>query len=151
MNKRYISSPRPLWNPEEEDEDRGRRTITLGSVTGGVVVRITKKGIELNGYYAGLQEGKKYANLRDFLLISWDEFDKLRTDVFRGKRLEKKFVERQPDYVDSVPEQEYLDGLLKVTLNGKQYYVDMERKERRPVDDPEKVFNFEKLAGREAK
>jgi hypothetical protein len=145
---RYISGPRPMWHPEEEEENRKRRVLTLGSVTGGVVVRVTKEGIEINGYYAGLQEGKKYANLRDFLLISWDDFDRLRSDVFRNKKPEKKFVEREPDRTESAPSKEYLDGLLQVTLNGKQYYVDVDRKERRPVDNPENVFNFEKLASR---
>ena len=145
----YISNPRPLWNPENTDETSAKRIITLGSNTGGVVIRVSKKGVELNGYYSGLQEPKKYANMRDFLFVAWDDFDKLRADVFRKKPIEKKKVIRDPDLIEEDVSQAYLDTLPKVTLNGQKYYVDVAAKQRRPVDNPKQVFNFENQAQRE--
>jgi hypothetical protein len=149
MHDGYISNPRPLWKAEEEDETSTQRIITLGSNTGGIVVRVTKKGVEFNGYYSGLQEPKKYANVRDFVFVAWDDFDKLRADVFRKKPIEKKKVIRDPDYVEEKPDQKYLDTLPKVTLNGQKYYIDAAAKQRRPVANPEQVFNFENQAAKE--
>jgi hypothetical protein len=31
-------------------------------------------------------------------------------------------------------------------MNGKKYYIDVEKQERRPVDNPQQVFNFETQA-----
>ena len=148
MEDRYISSPRPLWK-DEEGETRTRRIMTLGSITGGIVVKVTKKGVFFNGYYAGLQEPKKYANMMEFVFVAWDDFDKMREAVFRRKPVTKKVVVRDPDFIDDKPDQKYLDTLPKVTLNGKKYYIDMDRQERRPVDNPGQVFNFEKQAAKE--
>lgn len=148
MEDRYISSPRPIFKEEELDETRTKRIITLGSNNAGIVVKVTKKGIEFNGYYAGLQEPKKYANMREFVQVSWDDFDKLREAVFRRRPVKKKVVEREPDYLDK-PDKKYLATLPQVTLNGKKYYIDMDRQERRPVDNPDQVFNFEKQAVKE--
>jgi hypothetical protein len=142
----YISSPRPLFKEEELVETNARRVITLGSNNSGIVVRVTKKGIEFNGYYAGLTEASKYAIMREFILVSWDDFDKLREAVFRRKPIKKKLVVRDPDFIDDKPDQKYLDALPQVTLNGKKYYIDADRKERRPVDNPAQVFNFETQA-----
>ena len=147
--EKYISNPRPPWRPEDVDETRRRRVMTLGSNTAGMVVRVTKKGIELNGYYAGIREPIKHAIVRDFILISWDDFDKMRADAFLRKPVRKKIVERDPDMIDEKPDQEYLDTLPKVTLNGIKYYIDVDLQERRPVDTPERVFNFEQQAAKE--
>jgi len=149
MSEPYISNPRPLWQQDSEDETRTKRTMTLGSTTAGVVVRFTKKGLEFNAYYAGLQQPKKYAVLREFVLISWDDIDKLRQAVFRRKAVQKKVVLRDPDAIDAKPDKKYLASLPQVTLNSKKYYIDMERQERRPVDNPEQVFNFETQAAKE--
>lgn len=149
MEKRYISSPRPLWKKVETEETRGKRVMTLGSATAGIVVRITKKGVELNGYYAGLQEPKKHANIREFVLVSWDDFDEMREAVFRRKPVKKKVIMRSPDAIDEKPDKEYLATLPQVTLNGKKYYIDTDRQERRPVGHPEQVFNFEQQAAKE--
>ncbi|KPK10630.1 MAG: hypothetical protein AMJ56_07620 [Anaerolineae bacterium SG8_19] len=148
MDDRYISSPRPIWKEEETAENPSRRIMTLGSATSGIVIRITKKGVEFNGYYAGLQEPKKFANMREFIIVSWDDFDKLRNDVFRKEPLEKKNAPREPAAIDKKPDAKYLESLPQVTLNGEKYYVDMDRQERRPVSNPEKVFNFEKQAAK---
>ena len=146
--ERYIANPRPPWDEESTHEKPTKRIITLGSNSNGIVVRITKKGIEFNGYYHGLTEAKKHANLRDFVFVSWDDFDKLRADVFRKKPLVKKKKVRDPDTIDDKPDMKYLETLPKVTMNGKKYYIDVENKERRPVDNPSQVFNFENQAAR---
>ena len=145
---RYISAPRPRWDPDETIETPTKRIITIGSNNGGIVVRVTKEGVEFNGYYAGLIDARKYANVRDFIKVSWDDFDKLRADVFRKKPLQKEKVIRDPDFIDGKPDEKYLESLPKVTLNGRKYYIDVERQERRPVDRPEEVFNFETQAAR---
>jgi len=150
-NDHYISDPRPLWHKEETEETRGKRVMTLGGITSGVVVRVTKKGVEFNGYYAGYSTGSKYANMSKFAFMSWDDFDKMREAAFRRKPVKKEIVIRDPDFTDKKPDKKYLDSLIKVTLNGKKYYVDMDRQERRPVDRPEQVFNFENQAAKEPK
>ncbi len=146
---RYISNPRPPWRQESIDESRSRRVMTLGSNTAGMVIRVTKEGIEFNGYYAGIQESIKHAIVRDFILVSWDDFDEMRAAAFLRKPVKKEAVMRTPDTIDDKPDQEYLDTLPKVTLNNIKYYIDIERQERRPVSNPEKVFNFEQQAAKE--
>jgi hypothetical protein len=145
----YIAHPRSLWDKEEATETRGKRIMTLGGNSAGIVVRVTKKGVEFNGYYAGFSEATKYANMREFVFMSWDDFDKMREAAFRRKPVKKKVVIREPDLIDSKPDEKYLATLPKVTLNGKKYYIDMDRQERRPVDKPERVFNFENQAAKE--
>jgi hypothetical protein len=149
LSEKYISNPRPLWDEEETQETRGRRIMTIGSTTAGVVVRVTKKGVEFNGYYAGFNSSSKYATMRDFASMSWDDFDKMREAAFRRKPVKKAVVVRDPDTIDEKPDKKYLDSLPKVTLNGIKYYIDMDRQERRPVLNPERVFNFEKQAAKE--
>ena len=150
MDEQYISNPRPTWNTEDTEDAQGKRILTLGSNTAGIVIRISKKGVEFNGYYAGLQDRAKYANMREFVLITWDDFDKLREDVFRRRKAIPKTKKREPDKIDKKIDKKYLDGLPKVTLNGRKFYIDVDRQERRPVDNPEQVFNFEKQASKEA-
>lgn len=150
MRDRYISSPRPLWQEDETKETPSERVITLGSATAGIVIKINRKGVSFNGYYAGFTSAKKHANMREFIEVSWDDFDKMREHVFRRTPLKKKVVSRPPDMIDDKLDEKYLDSLPIVTLNGKKYFIDMDRKERRPVDDPKQVFNFEKQASKEA-
>ena len=147
-DENYISSPRPIWNEEEGEETRTRRAMTLGSNTSGIVICVTKKGIEFNGYYAGLIEASKFANLRDFITVSWDDFDKMRADAFLKKAIEKEKVVRDPDDIDDTPDMAYLETLPIVTLNGRKYFIDAATQQRRPVDKPEEVFNFETQAAR---
>lgn len=148
MDNSYISSPRALW--EEPDIKDTWRSITLGGNAAGVKIYMNKKGVYINGYYAGLTEPKKYANMREFVFFSWEDFDKLRAETMRGKPKSKKVAEREPDKIDK-PSDEYLESLILVTLNGKKFYIDIERQERRPVDNPDRIFNFEKQAASEAK
>lgn len=147
-NEEYISSPRSIWDPDFTVETRGKRIITLGSNTSGIVVRITRKGIEFNGYYAGITEPVKYCNMREFITVSWDDFDKMRQSVFLRKPVKKKMVVRDPDKIDTEPDYGHLETLPIVSLNGVQYYIDVENHQRRPVDHPDQVFNFETQAAK---
>lgn len=142
----YISSPRPLWTDVEVKETW--RSVTIGSNSGGIKFYMNKKGLYINGYYAGLKEGKKYANMRDFLFISWADFDNLRAEAMRGTPAPKEIKEREPDKIEK-PDEKYLENLPIVTLNDMKFYIDLKRQERRPVNAPERVFNFEKQAAAE--
>ncbi len=136
----YIASPRPIFHEVEENDT----TITIGGATAGIVVRVTKKGLEINGYYAGLTDRVKFANIRKFALISWKDLEKIRIEASE-KRKTKQMPKKRKPVIDK-PDKEYLEKLPIVTLNGERYYMDMERKERRPVNNPEKVYSFEGLA-----
>jgi len=140
----YIASPRPIFREIEEKDS----TITIGGITSGIVVRVNKKGLNINGYYAGLTNRVKYANMREFTFISWEDLDKMRAEAFEKKKKKQTPKKRKVGAVPVIdkPDKERLKKLPIVTLNGKKYYIDMDRKERRPVDSPEKVYSFEKLA-----
>ena len=109
MKDTYISNPRPIWDKDSTLETRGKRIMTIGSTTGGVVVRVSRKGVEFNGYYAGFREGTKYGNMRDFSFMSWDDFDRMREAAFRRKPVQKKVVMRDPDAIDEKPNKKYYD------------------------------------------
>lgn len=159
----YIASPRPIFHEVEEKDT----TLVIGGITSGIVVRITKKGLEINGYYAGLTDRVKFANIRKFALISWEDLNKMKVEASEGRK--KKTTPKKRNAVvgslskihtyDAVlqshrvdkPKEEYLKKLPIVTLNGEKYYMDMERKERRPVKNPEKVYSFEGLSTKKPK
>ena len=138
----YIASPRPIFHEVEEKDT----TITIGGITSGIVVKINKKGLEINGYYAGLTDRVKYANIREFSLLSWDDLDKMRVEAFEKSKKKSTPKKRLPLVVIDKPDKEYLKKLPIVTLNGEKYYMDMERRERRSVNNPEKVYSFEGLS-----
>jgi hypothetical protein len=138
----YIASPRPLF----DDKEKEGTTFVIGGATSGIVVKITKDGLEFNGYYAGLTERVKYANLREFALIEWEDIDKIKIETFEKKKKTRTPKKRTQTHIIDKPSEEYLKKLPQVTMNGIKYYMDMERRERRPVSNPEKVFNFEGLA-----
>lgn len=146
MKDGYIASPRPFW--EDPKLNKSDRIATLGSDTGGVMLVITKKGIAINGYYAGIKDASKYANMREFLTISWEDLERMKQEAERGKPREKELPVLSPDKIDDPPK-EYLESLPQVSLNGIKFYVDMERQERRPVSNPRHVFDFKKQASRE--
>lgn len=143
MKEKYISSPRPMFEDVAADA-RGRRSLILGGKVSGVVAVVTKTGILLNGYYQGFTEDKRFACMREFVEISWEELEKIKSVCLRGKAPEKEVVE-EPDEFDESPDQEYLDSLPQVTMAGRKFYLDIERRERRPVDFPKQVFKFREV------
>lgn len=138
MNRELIS-PRPLFIYEEEP--KGKMVLVLGTRYSGIVLYVTKEGIEFNGYYTSADGNTKYGVLKDFIKVPWNEFEKMKQDVFRKRKRQRDIQESPSRTEDNVP-QEYLDSLPVVTLNGRRFFVDLERRERRPVDNPKHVFKF---------
>jgi hypothetical protein len=140
MEEKRIVSPSPIFD-EKELEKKGRRLIYLGTAESGVIIRIAKSGIEFNGYFTGYN-GTKYAVMREFSEIAWEDLDILKATI--GKKKKKENAPEEPDKIDT-PDEEYLSKLPIVTLNGTKFYIDPERRERRPVRAPNQVFSFRKV------
>jgi len=138
MKDNYISSPRPLLKEEPEKNIVGKEIVVLGGVTSGVIIRVSREGLEFNGYYAGLTEPVKYSNMREFGFISWSELNKLRRNM--GKKKKEKM--RDADEVEDVTSEKYLKSLPITKMNGRDFYIDVENGQMRPVDDPTKVFYY---------
>lgn len=152
----YIISPRPIF--KDEGDIRGKKTIVIGGTTAGIVIRISKKGLEFNGYYAGMGEQVKFANMLEYGLITWDDLDKMKANMFKRKPRKKKAKKETNNKLPKAalgklekPDEEYLKSLPIVHLRGKKYYMDMDREERRPVDNPEQVFYFKDLPTKKPK
>ena len=135
---KYISNPRPVFNEDPEKELVGKKVIVLGGTTSGILLRVSRKGLEFNGYYAGLAEPKKFANLRGYSMMTWEDLEKLRKSTYKPK---KKKTTREPDKIEKV-DKKYLAKLPITTLNGKKYYIDAHKHVIRPVKNPEKVYDF---------
>lgn len=144
MKEKYIANPRPIWKPK--DDDNKSRSMVFGSKTAGIVARITKEGLELNGYYRGITQDLLFGVLREFAFIEWKDLEKLKEAILRGKK-KKKEVDETPDEVDTDPDMEYISKLSVVTINGRKFYVDPERRENRPVDFPGHVFKWREVLG----
>ena len=128
-----MSNPRPLYKADEIAKNVKR--FSMGGTSAGVIMDATKEGILINGYYRSQHNDDViYANVREPVFISWQEFAKIKATVLNPKGLE-------PDRIDS-PNEEYLKQLPKVTINGTKYYIDGERRERRSVKNPSQVFTF---------
>jgi hypothetical protein len=143
----YISIPRPTYDKDNDPKSEVRpkrksQRLECGSQSGGVILEITKKGIYFNGYYLGFHKNPpKFACLNKPGFISWEDIEKAKIKLERKtKKRHKKKVE-EADFMD-VPSQEYLDSLPQVTLGNAKYYIDADRRERRAVNNPGKVFKF---------
>ncbi len=140
---------------KDEGDLRGKKVLVIGSRTAGIVVIVSKKGLELNGYYAGLHDPVKYASMSKYSLITWDDLDKIRANIFKRKPRKKKakkganttLPEAAPVELEK-PDKKYLESLPIVHMNGVPYYMDMDKGERRPVSDPEQVAHFNELPGK---
>jgi len=150
MEERYISSPRPLFGDKSTIDGRIKnKRFEMGSKSNGVILDITKEGLYFNGYYAGLQQPTRYANLMEPGFISWEDLDKAKKllekapEKKKRKRKARKKKE-EPEIVEVEDEvtEEYLENLPVVTLAGRQYYIDPDRRERRMVANPSKVVKF---------
>jgi len=131
-----MSNPRPLY--KNDDVTKGVKRFSMGGTSAGVVMDISKEGILINGYYKSPNANNVvYANVREPVFISWDEFEKVKDSVLNPGRRK----ELEPDRVDN-PDDEYLKTLPKVTINGAMYYIDGDRRERRSVKNPSQVFKF---------
>ena len=131
----FIASPRPLFNLSDKPK-KGSERLVAGSDTSGVIIDVTKEGLEISGYYAGFTPGQKYAVLREPVTISWEEFDKIKELLNKGRK-KATFDRNETDY-----DEEYLKGLPIVTINGNKYYIDPHKRERRAVNKPSAVWRF---------
>lgn len=139
MSDKFISTPRPLYEESEKKSNKKKEVLHAGSKTSGVVITVTKEGIEIDGYYAGFSEKSPvYGNLRVPVYIAWDELEKVKTRLSKKRRWKKN----EPDHFDDTPDQDYLDTLPIVHINGSKYYIDGERRERRSVVTPRQVYKF---------
>jgi hypothetical protein len=133
-----IKSPRPRFSDEEVVKGK-HETLFLGTDASGVVVKVFKDRMEINGYYESeIRDGVRYSVIRKPIVLTWDELEKAKR---RAVLPTKVAAALEPDYEDN-PSQEYLDSLPVVTLNGNKFYIDGKRKERRPVKNPNQVFIY---------
>jgi len=135
MSKKHISCPRAMFNTEILENKKNIERTIMGGRSSGIVFDMTSEGIEINGYYEGFNDDTKYANMISPIFIPWEEFDKMR---YRSEHKNKKV----PDFVDEVPDKEYLSTLPIVHINDRKYYIDSTRRERRIVSNPRNVYKF---------
>lgn len=137
MKEKHIPSPRAIFNNDAlENQRKGVERFIMGSKSSGIVFDMTENGIEVNGYYEGLNSEEKYANIINPILISWEDFDKMR---YVAEHRNSKNI---PDLIDNVPDEEYLATLPIVHINDRKYYIDSTRRERRTVSNPKNVYRF---------
>ena len=135
-----IGPVRPLFKIEEEPPKNKRvERLIAGGPSSGMLIDVTKKGVEINGYYTGFSgSDTKYAVLRGPVFISWEDIEKTRAKLSKPKKKGAGELDR----IETELDQEYLDTLPKVTINGRRYYIDADRKERRSVDNPKEVWRY---------
>ena len=142
MNRK-IDNPRPLYEKIEPKKSARYERLEAGGGTGGIVLDITRRGLVINGYYKSFHDDEtKYANTLKPVAITWEDLEKAKKRVEKPAKKVRKKAGIKPDKIEEKIDQEYLESLPIVTLNGKQYYIDGERRERRPVKSPEKVFKY---------
>lgn len=133
-NEEYISNPRHVFKEEKKPKKKFER-LKMGTQSGGIIFDVTRDGIEVNGYYQGFSNDTAYSCMREPVKISWEDLEKARRSVAKRKKKSVQRIEREID-------EEYLKKLPIVHLNGVPYYIDAERKERRPVKNPHVINKF---------
>lgn len=134
-----LISPRPIFHKKDVPKNKRVARLLMGSQSSGIVFDVARNGITVNGYYSGDISDTLYAVLSKPIEIPWDELEKMRKDINLPKSKKKAKIDFD---IDKSPDQKYLDKLPKVTILGGKYYIDANRKERRPVDHPERVYHF---------
>lgn len=133
-----IGPVRPLFRLEEEPKANKKvERIVAGTNSSGMVIDITKEGIELNSYYTGFNNETKYSVFTNPVIMSWEELEKMKVRLNSKK---KKVTD--PDLIETEIDMVYLKTLPIVTINNNKFYIDPERRERRSVDRPESVWRF---------
>ncbi len=133
---RKIALPRPEHKPLNGDKDK--ILYFSGTNDSGITIVATTKGLEIGGFYRDFPPGeRKYSNLREPIKISWEEFDKIKINhkqMVGGGKI--------PDILEDDIDESYLKSLPIVTINDSKYYIDGNRRERRPVKFPNQVFRY---------
>lgn len=118
----------------------------LGSRSNGIYIDVSPTGIIFNGYYEIDERHVLYANIRNPIEIEWSEFERLKQLAIEDKKPKRKKTKLRktlaPHLIDDNPDEGYLDKLPIVTMNDKKYFLDPDRRERRSVDDPTKVYKY---------
>lgn len=142
MEPKRIDNPRPFYEEITPKASARYERIEAGGATGGIILDITRKGLIVNGYYQGFRSDTKFANTLRPIMITWEDLEKAKKRIDQPAKRIRKRAGITPDRVEETVDQEYLDSLPKVNINGSPYYIDGERRERRPVNNPEKVYKF---------
>jgi hypothetical protein len=141
MSDKYITIPRPIFEPDNK-KPADKQILYAGTKTSGIVIKITKQGLEIEGYYKGMSEKSPiYANLKEPVEIDWESIDKAKDQLATAKK-RKKINKNKPDEVEKEIDDEYLKTLPIVTINSNRYYIDGTRRERRPVNNPKQVWKY---------
>ena len=124
------------------DETQGKKRLVAGTDSSGTVIDIDEVGIEISGYYTGFgaDSDTKYATLREPVSISWAELKKIEEIATAPKG--KRKVKTDPDRIEEEIDEKYLDSLTIVTMNSMKFYIDIEKRERRPVNNPKAVWRY---------
>ena len=134
----YIGPVRPMFRIDEEPPANKKcKRLIAGSAISGMIIDVTENGVELNAYYTGFSEGSKYSVLRDPMIISWEDLAKAKGSIGKKKRAVADL-----DRIEKEVDADYLIKLPIVTINGRQFYIDATRRERRSVDKPNEVWSF---------
>ena len=134
-----IRMPRPIFDEDDRVKKERCETLLMGTGVAGIVLRVFKDRMVIDGYYESeIVEGKTHSNLRKPIVMTWEQLEKAKQRATLPKKVVKAL---EPDYEDE-PSKEYLASLPIVTINNNKYYIDGERKERRPVSNPGRVFVY---------
>ena len=140
---REISAPRPLYEKTTPGGNVRYERLEAGSKSGGIVLDVTRQGLVINGYYTGFNgNGVRYANTLRPVTISWEDLQKAKERVDLPAKKVRKRAGIKPDKIEENVDEDYLKTLAIVTINKTKYYIDGERRERRAVSNPEKVYKF---------
>ena len=133
-----IGPVRPKFVPEDIPAREKVERLIAGTKWHGMVIDVSELGMQINGYYTSfLDSSDRYAVLREPVVIPWVELERLRA---RAKKIRNKTATL--DRVESEVDDEYLSTLPQVTILGRKYYIDPDRRERRAVDKPSEVWRF---------
>lgn len=134
-----IGPVRPIFDLSAKPAAKKKcERLIAGTKNHGMIIDVTPVGMEINAYYTGFVDpDKKYAVLREPIIIPWEELEKVRA---RAKHIKGKVASL--DRVEIDVDEEYLGTLPVVTMNSRRYYIDSERRERRAVENPSEVWKF---------
>ena len=139
MRDDFIGPVRPMFTLEDVPQNKKKcERLIVGSPVSGMFIDVTEDGMVLNAYYTGFQGDPKYAVLREGVIIPWEELDKIRATILKPPKKKLAELDRVEDEIDI----KYLKTLPIVHINGKRFYIDAEKRERRSVEQPLNVWRF---------
>jgi len=125
----------PLNIEEDFKSDKNMENLISGSSKYGLIIGVTKTNLVLNSYYT--QNEKRYKCLSKGVKISWDEVKQI-----QNRLNNKKSKTIKEEFIDDDYSQEYLESLPIVTINGRKFYIDTKKRERRLIERPSAVSKF---------